>query len=309
MGAWGAGLYQSDTAGDLKVKFARFVRLPISGRELAETIAGGEPAASNPEDEDYTTYWLVLADQFYRYGIEDGETLARAISIIDGGVDDRVMAELDMSARDREKRRKELATLKAKWTSPNPKPANRKLLKAPEPFIVAEGDIWAFPVQDGNPPNTYMPAEWIEENFRPNGWAAFAIAANRHLLGWYAASFFIRLHVDGPERPDLEACLGSSVSGWKYGYAPEGHPPAHVVGWVEVTKPVLKKMRAEKIGSVSFDQVAVGNRINGFVADDAQEPGSLCGRMDCWQRVHGSSEWLHRALPLDIRLNDLLRKT
>ena len=306
MGAWGYGLYQSDTASDLKAKLARFVRLPISADELAERIVSGEASATDPENEDYTTFWLVLADQFHRHGIEHQETFARALAILDGGADDRVMAELDMSPRDLAKRRKEVDALKAKWAVPHPKPANRKLLKAPEPFTLAEGDIWAFPVEDGNPPNTYFPADWIEQNFRPNGWAAFAVAANRHLLGWFAASFVIRLQADGPERPNLQSCLGSRISGTRYGYVPERLPPSHVAGWVEVSKPVLKKMRAEKIGTAAFDQDAVAKLIDGFVDDEAREPGSLASRMHCWQRVPGSDEWLFAAEPLHIALDDLL---
>jgi hypothetical protein len=308
MGAWGPGLYQSDTASDLKSKFVRLARLPVSGLELSRRMMDGEASASNPGDEDHTTFWLVLADQFHRYGIEGGDTLARAVGFIDRGDDDRVMAELEMSSRDRAKRRRELEALKAKWLTPNPKPANRRLLKAPEPFIVAEGDIWAFPVEDGNPPNTYMPAEYIDRTFKPNGWSAFAIVANRHLLGWFAASFFVRLQADGPERPDLNSCLGSFISGTRMGYVPESQPPAQVAGWVEISRTALKKMRAEKIGSAPFDGEVVARALNGFVADETREPWSLAGCLHCWQRLPGSSEWLQSAQPLDIHMRDLLRK-
>jgi hypothetical protein len=309
MGAWGPGLYQSDTASDLKAKLARFVRLPIPVSELVERIVAGEAAASDSEDEDSTTFWLVLADQLHRYAIEHQATFARALTFIESGDDDRMMAALDMNPRDREKRRKELDGLKARLAVPHPKPVNRKLLKAPEPFTLAEGEIWAFPVEDGNPPNTYFPADWIDQNFKPNGWAAFAVSANRHLLGWFAASFVIRLQVDGPERPDLRTCLASRISGTRYGYVPERLPPSHVAGWVEISKPVLKKMRAERIGATSFDQDAVARLINGFVVDEAREPGSLASRMHCWQRIPGSSEWLFSAQPTNIRVDDLLLKS
>lgn len=305
MGAWGAGLYQSDTGSDLKGTFRRLARLPYSGPRLAAMMVERHSEADDPDNEDHTTFWLVLADQFHRYGIEDPETFARAVSIIESGADDSMMAELDMDGRDRAKRRAQLEALKVDWFEGNPKPQSRRLLKAPEPFLVEAGDIWVLPTQDGTPPNTYMPAAWIDENFRPDGWAAFAVAANRHQFGWFAASFVVRLHVDGRERPTLRACLDAPVSGTRYEFMRD-EPPSHVAGWVEITRSVLKKLRAERIGSVVFDEKAVGAHINGFELDEGEELGSLCGQLDCWQREFGSTAWTRMAEPLDVRIRELL---
>ncbi|HMQ57784.1 MAG TPA: hypothetical protein PKE65_04495 [Rhizobiaceae bacterium] len=306
MGAWGAGLYQSDAAADLKDEFRRFSRLPLGGAELAAMISQRHPESGDPADEEYSTFWLVLADLFHRHGIEDAQTFDRARAIIADGSDDRVLAELEMSDRDREKRRTALQALAAKWAIPDPKPAKRKILKTPEPFAVEEGDIWIFPTQDGNPPNTYFPEAEIAKRFKPDGWAAFAIVANRHQLGYFAATFFLRLHVDAPEPPELDTCRSAAISGVKYYIMQKGQPLAHAAGWAEITKPVLKKMRAQKVGSVVFDKGKVALRIHGFELDERREPGSLCGLLHCWQRFLGTEEWMDLAAPLDIRMPDLI---
>ncbi|MFM1815286.1 MAG: hypothetical protein RLZ98_1981 [Pseudomonadota bacterium] len=306
MGAWGAGLYQCDAAADLKDAIARVVRLPLSPGELAAILIDRNPAALDPADEDHSIFWLVLADQFHRFGIEERSALNRAVTIIDDGRDDAIMAELEMGEKDRAKRRMVLAALKGKWSAANSKRAKRHILKAPEPFVVGVGEIWTFPAQDGNPPNTYMPGAWIDRNFQPNGWAAFAVAANRHQLGWFAVSFVMRLHVDGSTRPDLDTCLAAPISGARYTLHGEKWPLDHVAGWVEVTRTGLRKMRAERIGAAGIDEEAVRRSVAGFELDAFAEPGSLAGRMNCWQREIGSARWQRYAAPLDIRLADLL---
>ena len=58
MGCWGVGLYENDSASDLKAGFAELARLPIGPVELPERLLDACPAGRDPEDEDYTGSWL-----------------------------------------------------------------------------------------------------------------------------------------------------------------------------------------------------------------------------------------------------------
>jgi hypothetical protein len=65
MGTWGAGLYSGDLAMDLRSTIGAVTRLPFEGDRLVEILCEAEPgAANNPEDEEHTVFWLVVADQF-----------------------------------------------------------------------------------------------------------------------------------------------------------------------------------------------------------------------------------------------------
>ena len=65
MGLWGTGLYSSDFAMDLRSTVGAVARLPFDGDRLVEILSETEPtAAGNPDDEQHTTFWLVVADQF-----------------------------------------------------------------------------------------------------------------------------------------------------------------------------------------------------------------------------------------------------
>ena len=71
MGSWGAGLYSNDIALDLKSAVAAIVKLPFESEQLIKMLAEAFPEeASNEANEDYTTFWLVLADQFHKRGID-----------------------------------------------------------------------------------------------------------------------------------------------------------------------------------------------------------------------------------------------
>lgn len=76
-------------------------RLPIDGAEIVHLLCELEPVA--PDDEGYTTFWLVLADQLQRRGISS-DARARALAIIDDGSDLAMQAELGMSDPDLRKR-------------------------------------------------------------------------------------------------------------------------------------------------------------------------------------------------------------
>ena len=80
MGVWSVGLYSSDFALDLRSTISAVLRLPFSDERLIDAICETEPqSAENPDDEDYATFWLVLADQLAKRGLP--ATRARDIAL------------------------------------------------------------------------------------------------------------------------------------------------------------------------------------------------------------------------------------
>jgi len=137
MGAWGAGLYSGDFALDLRSAIGAVTRLPYDGDRLAEILCQTEPRASNdPDDEDHTTFWLVVADQFARRGVVCQRVRDQALTIIDGGRDIATHEKLGMSAANLKKRRKMLEEVRARITTAGSRP--RSVLKRPQAFLISD---------------------------------------------------------------------------------------------------------------------------------------------------------------------------
>src|SRR4051794_20823264 len=98
MGVWSAGLYAGDFAADLRSAVRAVSRLPFDGARLADILREVEPeAAAQPGNEDHTTFWLVVADQFARRGIICDRAFENAKAIVDSGSDLALLQKLGMS--------------------------------------------------------------------------------------------------------------------------------------------------------------------------------------------------------------------
>ena len=105
MGAWGTGLYSSDMAADMRATIKSVLRLPLDEDRIVTILRDCEGrTADNPNDEDYATFWLVLADQFEKRGVAHPATREKAIAIIDRGEDLDMMEKRGMKPADLRKR-------------------------------------------------------------------------------------------------------------------------------------------------------------------------------------------------------------
>jgi hypothetical protein len=85
------------------------VRLPFDSDKLADIVCENEPAIANkPDDEEYTTFWLVIADQFAKRAIVCNRVRDKALGIIDSGADIAMHEKRGMNPSDRRKRQKML---------------------------------------------------------------------------------------------------------------------------------------------------------------------------------------------------------
>ena len=189
MGAWGAGLYSSDMAADMRAVIKSALRLPFEEDRIVEVLSDCErQAAADPNNEDHSTFWLVLADQFEKRGVAHAPTREKAIAIIERGDDLFMMEKRGMKQADLRKRGAKLAELRARLAAAPGRSKPRATIKEPQPYVLDVGVLYACPVKgsavslypgrknrDGSP--------WI-----PDGWRQFVIL-NRgrafDYLAWY----------------------------------------------------------------------------------------------------------------------------
>ncbi len=189
MGTWGTGLYSSDMAADMRSTIKSVLRLPFAEDRIVDILRDGEGhAANDPTDEDHTTFWLVLADQFEKRGIAHAPTREKALSIIDRGDDLAMMERRGMKAGDLRKRGAKLAELRARLAAAPAHSKPRATIKAPEAYVLEIGVLYACPVRGANinpvgGRNNFDGSPWI-----PDGWRQFVIL-NRgrafDYLAWY----------------------------------------------------------------------------------------------------------------------------
>lgn len=187
MGTWGSGLYSNDMAGDMRSSIKAVLRLPFDEDRIVEILRENEQAAAdNPNDEDHTVFWLVLADQFERHGVAHSQTLSKALEIIDGESDLKMMEKRGMKPADLRKRGAMLSELRSRLVAAPSTSKPRKTIKAPEPFVFETNILYACPVMGSGArvvrkyPDGSL---WI-----PDGWRQFVIL-NRgrafEFLAWY----------------------------------------------------------------------------------------------------------------------------
>ncbi len=173
MGVWGTSLYSGDFAMDLRATIGAVARLPFDGGELLALLREREPAAVAPGDEDHTTFWLVVADQLARRGIDCPEARARALAIIDGGEDISMLERLGMGAGDLRKRGRMLAELRTRLAAGPVAGKSRRVLKKPQPLLLDVGDVLVYPTCEGQCVNPYFASrerQRVRGPVRPGTW-------------------------------------------------------------------------------------------------------------------------------------------
>lgn len=244
MGTWGAGLYSGDLALDLRETVRAVARLPFDGTRILEILRDTNPeAADNPTNEEHTVFWLVVADQLHKRGIECAGATRKAIDIIESGSDEAIFSSLGMPASHLRKRAKTLAALRDQLSAPLP--ARRKLLRSPQPLTLEVDAVYAFPTSKGKVWNPYVnPSpqrrpEWYK--WTRDGWGAMLVV-DRGLafdyLAWYRITVCQR---EFDEKPVVEALWEAPWMSGGYGTCSP----------VEFTR-----MGLDRIGEVLVDRAA-----------------------------------------------------
>lgn len=163
MGVFGTSLYSGDFAMDLRSTVAAVLRLPFEPDKLVDILRGTEPsAADNPSNEDHTTFWLVVADQFAKRAIACDRVRRKALAIVDGGEDIVMLEKLGMKTGDLRKRRRMLDELRTRIVTAATKSKPRAVLQKPQPLLMEIGDVLVYPTCEGENINPYYRSK--EEN-------------------------------------------------------------------------------------------------------------------------------------------------
>ena len=177
MGAWGVGLYSSDMAADMRSTIKSVLRLPFDEDRIVDILRDGERTAANdPNDEDHTTFWLVLADQFEKRGVAHAPTREKAIAIIDRGDDLTMMENRGMKLADLRKRGAKLAELRGRLAAAPRVSKPRATIKAPQPYVLEVGVLYACPAKGSSCLTPYLRDNWYAASpWVPDGWRQFVI--------------------------------------------------------------------------------------------------------------------------------------
>ncbi len=210
MGVWGAGLYSGDFAMDLRGAFRAVMRLPFDGEKVLQILCDLErTTANNPADEEHTTFWLVVADQFAKHGIPCARAQQKALQIIDSDTDIAMLTKLGMDPAGLRKRQTMLTALRQFLTAPQPA-KRRSVMTNPQPLLMDVGDVFAYPTSLGRCKHSCPRGIHVVPTWEQDGWnAAVIVSAGRafDFLAWYRP---LTLASPFSGRPDLAQLRSAS---------------------------------------------------------------------------------------------------
>ena len=299
MGTWGISLYSGDFAADLRSTIRAVIRLPFDPDRLAGIVIDADHAAArNPDDEDHTTFWLVLADQFARHGIRSEQVIKTALQIIDSGKDLDMQSRLGQTAAGLEKRRRVLVELRERIVKP-PATGTRKVLHGPQAFVMDVGDALIYPTCVGQCRNPYaVRLDRLKiygpkggQIWTPDGWGALVIVERGLTFGFFAWYRPIVLRREWSSAPDL---AGLRDEEWRL-ETPGTCSPTH-----------FRRMGFEKVGTFDVDEGRLRERYGPLRPGDAQAIGDISIANRLHVLASGSTRPVAKAPPKHVvRIEDL----
>lgn len=271
-------MYSGDFAMDLRSTIRAVARLPFEPDQLTQILCDAESSAAlNSEDEDHTTFWLVVADQFARRGIASARARETALRIIDSGQDLEMQARLGQTATGLEKRRRILADVRDRVSGAPSQPKPRPTLRKPQPFLMEVGDALIYPTCGGACWNPYTSRpDQLKiygphggEPWRQDGWGAMVIVERGRAFGFFTWYRPLVIRIGTTQKPDLETVRGGD---WHL-EQPGTCSPTH-----------LRRMRIEKVGSFPIDVAKVQQLFPGLRPGTSAAAGdiSIANRMKIW---------------------------
>jgi len=248
VGVWGTGVYSGDFAMDLRSTISAVSRLPFDGDKLLDILsATNTTAANNSDDEDHTTFWLVVADQFAKRGIACDRVRDKALAVIESGIDITMLEKLGMNPSDLRKRRKALEEMRLRITAPPFSSKPRPVLRKPQAFLMDVGDVLVYPTFGGRCRNPYAATKELDRSgtmtpaWEQDGWSSMIIVDRGRafdFLSWYRP---LTITMATVQRSTLDELRGAEVL-WRLASAGTCSP-VH-----------FKRMEIEKIGALPIDQ-------------------------------------------------------
>ncbi|WP_109485572.1 DUF4259 domain-containing protein [Occallatibacter savannae] len=145
MGAWGTGIFQDDTACDVRDSYRDYLGEGMSGPEATARILKELGAGLMADRHEAGVVWMALAAAQWKKGRLEDETKAQALRVIESGTD---LERWSAGTKDYAKRKAALEKLREQLVSPQPesrKVARRVLCESPW----KEGDVLGYRLLDG----------------------------------------------------------------------------------------------------------------------------------------------------------------
>jgi hypothetical protein len=288
MGAWGASLYEDDTALDLKTAISVVCKVPADGIRLLgflKEMYGN----CDPVDEDAALFWLVVADQFERRGIECKEVTSTALSIIECGSDLRNAQESGADEAFIRKRSRSLQELASRLRTPRPYRSGRRPSKLP-PLVLTEGEVYSFPTMRGRAWHPYR----LESDgpFEPDGWGALVVLATGRAFEWLPWVALASLTVKPDSMPTFEEALQGRLI---------LHLQTEGAGRFVPKRAHAKGLGLELLGRVNLDPVRVAPQLSKWSVTQAIQ-------FD-WTIAYGAISPSAKGVPIGVELKSLIQES
>lgn len=206
MGTWGPGIYDDDFAADLRSSVALVCKVPFDGNRLTKILLELHHVTSDTEDE--SIFWLVLADQFERRGIDCPSVANTALSIIQSGADLSRLKDQGADERFLNKRTSVLESLTTRLQSPRPIRARSSPKKPPE-LVFEVGEVYAFPTENG-----FACSPWrlpTKGPFVADGWGALVVLDCGRAFDWLPWCALASLNVDPSRQATIEGAKNAKL--------------------------------------------------------------------------------------------------
>lgn len=240
MGTWGTALYDDDSASDLKNTVSLVAKVPADGDRLLELLEEAR-GSTDPANQDGALFWLVVADQFEKRGIDCKRASRMAIQVIDSGADLVWCKERGADDKFLRARAKVLQELRDRLDHPRPVKPVRKAGKPP-PLVLSTGEIYAFPTMAGKAWHPYRLPSAGE--FVPDGWGALVVLASGRAFHWLPWLALASLTVQEDKRPTLGDALQARLI---------THLQTHGAGRFIPKAAHAKGLGLERLGAVDID--------------------------------------------------------
>lgn len=116
MGAWGTGIFQDDTACDIRDEYKQLLGDGLSAPQAKARILEAYKSSFADADES-TVAWLALAAVQWQVGRLDDDTLRHALAVIESGSN---LVRWNANPKDHDKRKATLEKLRVQISSPQP---------------------------------------------------------------------------------------------------------------------------------------------------------------------------------------------